>query len=421
MRDQTPPKIFLALFAGAACLAAVHATAQTETVLYSFNNSTKVQGGKSPEAPVIFDAAGNLYGTTYYGGNGGSTGCARNGGCGTVFELVPQAGGGWTEKVLHNFGHAQDGYNPAAGLVFDKAGNLYGTTVYGGKKYCGIVFELSPESGGHWNYTVIYDFCSQSEDADGDLPYGSLIFDSAGNLYGATAEGGLYGTGTVFELSPNAGGSWSEKVLYSFGSSFENGWFPSAPLTLDSAGNLYGAAASGGNYDSEVCPFGCGVVFELAKTNGEWSENVLYSFSTSGTDCVQPNGGLIFDPAGNLYGTSFYGAGMFELTPQTGGTWTETVTDISGGAYPEAGLVRGASGNLYGTTLSGGNHSSTGIVFELSPAAGGGFTQRTLFEFNGKDGADPYASLTLDALGNLYGTTYKGGAEGGGTVFEITP
>jgi len=224
----------------------------------------------------------------------------------------------------------------------------------------------------------------------------------------------------VFELSLEAGGGWTEEVLYSFGSSFDNGWFPEAPLTLDSAGNLYGAASSGGDYDSNVCPFGCGVVFELVNTDGAWNENVLYRFSTSGTDCVQPNGGLIFDLAGDLYGTSFYGAGMFDLTPQAGGVWTETVTDISGGEYSASGLIRDASGNLYGTTSSGGNHNN-GIVFELSPATGGGFTQRTLLEFNGRNGADPSAGLTFDSSGNLYGTTYGGGAEGGGTVFEITP
>jgi len=195
MQDQTFPsslKMLLCILTATACLVGLRATAQTETVLYSFNRSNTAQGGKSPDAQIIFDSSGNIYGTTSFGGNGGSTACARDGGCGTIFELVPQAGGGWTEKVLHNFGHAQDGHNPAAGLVFDNAGNLYGTA-NGGKDYCGIVFELSPEAGGKWDYSVIYSFCSQSPN-DGDLPYGSLIFDSAGNLYGATAEGGLYGT-----------------------------------------------------------------------------------------------------------------------------------------------------------------------------------------------------------------------------------
>src|ERR1019366_934096 len=210
-------------------------------VLYSFiHNGTD---GGFPQAGLIFDAAGNLYGTTSEGGT--SSSCS--GGCGTVFELTPTAGGGWTEKVLHNFNsNGTDGANPYAGLIFDAAGNLYGTTTVGGTYYYGTVFELTPTAGGGWTEKVLHSF--NYNGTDGNNPQASLTIDAAGNLYGTTSGGGTYGNykGTVFELTPAAGGDWTETVLHNFVG--PDGAAPLAGLIFDAAGNLYGTTSGGGTY-----------------------------------------------------------------------------------------------------------------------------------------------------------------------------
>jgi uncharacterized repeat protein (TIGR03803 family) len=227
----------LAIFAAAVLMTSTWAAAQ-EKVLYNFGNGTD---GVAPQAGLVMDAAGNLYGTTYNGGTYNY---------GTVFELTPAAGGGWTEMVLHNFNNdGVDGAYPHAGLIFDAAGNLYGTTHSGGthnascSNDCGTVFELTPSAGGTWTEKVLYDFYSIR--TDGAFPASSLIFDGAGNLYGTTIFGGASGAGngTVFELTPAAGGGWTERVLYSFGA---DGIWPYAGLIFDAAGNLYGTTSFGG-------------------------------------------------------------------------------------------------------------------------------------------------------------------------------
>jgi uncharacterized repeat protein (TIGR03803 family) len=418
------------------------ATNWHEKVLHSFNGTD----GWSPEAGLIFDAAGNLYGTTEYGGTGGNCGAY---GCGTVFELTPNGSGGWTETVLYSFcpqTGCTDGANPAAGLIFDAAGNLYGTTEYAGAYNSGTVFELTPNGSGGWTETVLYSFCSQANCTDGYGPLAGLIFDASGNLYGTTRDGGAYGYGTVFELTPTGGGGWTETVLHSFNQNGTDGAYPYAGLTFDTAGNLYGTTAYGGPYDY----FGGhpGTVFELTPTaGGGWTETVLYSFCSQANcaDGLNPYAGLIFDSAGNLYGTTPVGGQghgtVFELTPTAGGGWTEQVLlNFNGtdGNYPTAGLIFDAAGNLYGTTYEGGSWTGCsdgpngcGTVFELTPAAGG-WTQTVLHSFNntGTDahGYLPYAGLIFDAAGNLYGTTTGGGSGsncdpyfGCGTVFELTP
>ena len=384
----------------------------TEQVLLSFDGTD----GADPLANLIFDAAGNLYGTTYAGGSYG---------LGTVFELTPSMGGGWTEKVLHNFGQGSDGSQPAGGLIFDAAGRLYGTTYFGGSNGYGTVFQLIPSAGGDWTEKVLHSFSG----TDGSNPvYGSLTFDAAGNLYGTTYAGGSYGLGTVFELTPNPhaiGGSWAEKVLHNFGQG-SDGSQPENGLIFDAAGNLYGTTYAGGSY-------GVGAVFELTPSmGGGWSEKVLHNFG-QGSDGSQPVGGLIFDAAGRLYGTtqvggSFYHGTVFELTPEPGGDWTEKVLhNFSGGAdgaVPNVGLIFDAAHNLYGTTDLGGAYG-WGTVFELAPsphAVGGGWTAQVLHNFGqGSDGADPYGTLILDPAGNLYGVTEYGGAYHfyDGTVFEL--
>ena len=294
------------------------ATNWHEKVLHSFNGTD----GWSPEAGLIFDAAGNLYGTTEYGGTGGNCGAY---GCGTVFELTPNGSGGWTETVLYSFcpqTGCTDGANPAAGLIFDAAGNLYGTTEYAGAYNSGTVFELTPNGSGGWTETVLYSFCSQANCTDGYGPLAGLIFDASGNLYGTTRDGGAYGYGTVFELTPTGGGAWTERVLHGFGKGTD-GAGPSyyGKLIFDAAGNLYGMTLSGGAY-------GFGTAFELTPTaGGGWTEQVLYSFNNNGADGISPFAGLTFDAAGNLYGTTWEGgiyscggAGsacgtVFELSP----------------------------------------------------------------------------------------------------------
>ncbi len=393
----------LAIFTAILFVTSTRAAAQ-EQVLHSFaNNGTD---GLDPDGGAIFDAAGNLYGTTWAGGTYDG---------GTVYELTPAAGGGWTEKVLHSFNNnGTDAAYPAAGLIFDAAGNLYSTTAGGGAYRNGAVFELTPTAGGGWTEKVLYSF--NGNGTGGDAPYSGLVFDAVGNLYGTTYYGGTYSGGTVFELSPQAGGGWTEKVLHSFG----NGTDASAPfsgLTFDTAGNLYGTSEIGGA-DS------AGTVYELSpQAGGGWTEKVLYSFANNGTDGTVPRAGVIFDAAGNLYGTAFAGGAyklgaLFELTPAGGGTWTEKVLHSFGngtdGADPYAMLVFDTAGNLYGTTYQGGSYGG-GTVFRFNAQG-----EVLLHSFSGADGSEPFAGLIFDAAANLYGTTTSGGASNVGTVYEIT-
>jgi len=408
--------------------------ASDEKVLRSFNG----RDGYYPDVTLTFDASGNLYGTTSYGG--GSV--CNNSGCGMAFQLTPEAGGGWTEKVLHNFSNnGEDGYFPLGGLIFDGSGNLYGITVAGGTGSCdsfargvgcGTVFQLRPVASGNWKETVLYSF--NNDGADGEYPQAGLILDASGNLYGTTVAGGAEGSGTVFELT-NKAGKWEETILYSFNNNGNDGVYPDGGLTLGPSGDLYGTTYYGG-------PWNFGTVFELkSTTGGDWKERVLHSFN--GSDGRAPEATLIFDALGNLYGTTQLGGGksygaVFELTPAAGGKWEETVLHSfadsdQDGSSPEASLVFDGSGNLYGTTVGGGaggclEGTGCGTVFELTPAAGGGWSTKVLYSFkdNGKDGIYPQAGLITDASGNLFGTTSGGGGNSAcqdqcGTIFEIRP
>jgi uncharacterized repeat protein (TIGR03803 family) len=446
--------VVLTISAATMILAAPRVTAQSITVLHRFDANGV--DGFGPNGSLIFDAAGNLYGTTAGGGAS----------CGTVFELSPKAGGGWTEKILYNFGcdnqFGEDG--PIGSLIFDANGNLYGATAAGGTGECynpfndqnellgcGTVFELTP-SDGAWTEKVLHNFTDSTR--DGASPNGGLIFDAAGNLYGTTGQGGSgclvkegsTGCGTVFELSPTAGGGWAEQVLYRFGEAEADGTYPSAGLVMDTAGNLYGTTWNGG--DSTLCaPDGCGTVFELSRGLGRsWKEKVLYDFGSSNGVEQASSGGLIFDSAGSLYGTTSIGGGVsagtvFELSPMEGGSWTEKVLynfcskpDCTDGEAPEAGLILDASGNLYGTTNKGGAGLGYGTVFELTPEADGSWTERVLYSFGGGlghfvGGAFPDSGLIMDGEGNLYGTApvggigyeRRGGFYGYGTAFEVRP
>jgi len=416
--------------------------ASSEKVLYSFcSGGGNCADGGGPDSGVIIDSAGNLYGT-----NLGGTGqyCVSYGvQCGTVFELIP-SNGKWTEKVLYSFCSATncaDGDTPNAGLIFDKAGNLYGSTVGGGANGSGTAFELI-HNNDKWTEKVLYNFGATGS-TDALNPYTGLVFDKNGNLYGTTGGGGTgqgcqQGCGTVYELI-HGKGKWTEKVLHNFNGADGGGYNPLSVLILDKAGNLYGTTEYVG--PGQTCSVSCGTVFELIHRNGQWTEKVLHTFNNNGKDGIAPRAGVIFDNAGNLYGTTNYGGTgcggsgcgtVFQLSPGKNGKWTEKVLhsfDHNGkdGDFPLASLIFDEAGNIYGTTDSGGAYSDYGIVFELVPNAGK-WTERVLhsFNLNGQDGADPFASgVVRDKAGNLYGTTGYGGAycnpEGCGTVFEVTP
>ena len=258
--------------------------------------------GTQPVGGLIFDAAGNLYGTTYTGGPS----VGGNLGYGTVYELTPTGSGQWTETILHQFANGTDGAYPSGNLIMDASGNPYGTTSRGGGSTlctfgCGTVFKLTP-SGGTWTETVLYVFTGGS---DGGLPQAGLVIDPSGNFYGTTLWGGIHCSvcGTVFEVSPGSGGTWTETVPHSFGGFASDGTNPAASLVFDSAGNLYGTTVGGGYY-------GHGTAFELSPAaGGRWHESILHQFE-NGFDGQIPDSNLIFDSSGNLYGTTV-GGGLF--------------------------------------------------------------------------------------------------------------
>jgi hypothetical protein len=329
--------------------------------------------GAQPQGTLIADAAGNLYGVCDSGDPGP----------GLVYELIHNSDGSWTPSTLYTFTGGSDGANPISSLVFDGAGNLYGTTQYGGDLSCGfdgcgVVFELSPSSGGTWNETVIHTF----EGSDGEVPQSPLIFDAAGNLYGSTVEGGsaisglcTIGCGVIFELT-HTSGSWEQEIIHNF--DFYNGGGPMGNLSFDSAVNLYGVASYGGNVSAACDKGNCGVVFELAlNSSGVWRQIRQFNF------------------------------------------------DSTNGATPYAGLALGRAGHLFGTTYAGGNLScgskGCGVVFGLTPTPTS-WTQEVLHVFgSGNDGLEPTGSVILDPKGNIYGTTVLGGERSYGTVYEITP
>ncbi len=363
--------------------------------------------GAVAQGGLVFDAAGNLYGTTAAGGNGNH---------GTVFELSPGVGGIWTETVLYRFGGANvgDGGDPTGTLLIDAEGNLYGTASAGN----GVIFELlaPAEKGGAWAEKVLWAFGGQP---DGQIPEASLIFDAQGNLYGVTEDGGTNNEGAVFELSPGSGGVWTEQLLYSFESG-STGNRPQGGLVFDTKGNLYGTTVNGGTGD-------LGVVYELSPpaSGGAWTETVVHQFDSL-FDGGIPEANLVLDSVGNLYGTAsqgYYSSSFvpydgiaFELSPQPNGTWTESIlypfpNTATDGGSPESGMVSDGQGNLYGTTIFGGNAASQfttgGTVFELMPQSGGGWTEKVLHLF---------AATPTDGYETTAGVVF----DGNGNLFGTT-
>lgn len=363
--------------------AAPPALAQSETLVYSFAPSPD---GASPVAPLVLDGKGNLYGTTLDGGADRF---------GTVFKIAPSG----AETVLHSFpANSMDGALPEAALVLDSNGNLYGTTSSGGTHGVGMVFEVTSTG----TETVLYTFTGGP---DGGIPYGGLVLDSEGNLYGTTRSGGAYHGGTVFELTP----SGSETVWHSFGHG-SDGKFPYAGLVRDSNGNLYGTTMDGGTA-------GLGTVFEITESG---TETVLHSFTgTSGQDGAYPNAPLIRDAEGNLYSTTVGGSKGASIAFEISASGKETVLYVfPTGDQAYGGLAPDSRGNLYGTTKYGGTNK-VGGVYEITVSG----TVPTLYSFlkSQRDGYYPMAGLVLDSNGNLYGTTCRGGKHSNGAVFKVVP
>ena len=424
-------------------LSGAAAYAQTLTVLHQFSGGES--DGARPGAGMTMDRAGNLYGSTIYGGDESCTGLEAGGGgappgCGVLFKMK-KSGSGWLFIPLYIFpGDLQD-YLPTypGGLAIGPNGSLYGINFFGGltngPESAGDVFNAAPPPTAPasvfapWSYSFAYSFKGSLDQADGSNPTRTapLLFDAGGAIYGTTGYGGLANDGVVYKLTPSGNG-WTESVLYTFlGGS--DGVGPHG-VVLDNAGNLYGVTGVGGNQDCS--PFrGCGTVFELSPSQSGWTKTTLHTFQQGVDGGVA--GPLIRDSAGNLYGITLgfgpndSGGTVWEMSP-SGGGWTftvihafpaETVDD-----YGPYALTMDAAGNLYGITGWGG-HNNWGFLFKLTPSGGGNWTYTELYDFGTasgqSDGCNPQGSPLLDANGNLYGLTEFCGRFDVGTVWKFTP
>jgi uncharacterized repeat protein (TIGR03803 family) len=393
------------------------AFAGTVTTIHDFGTGPD---GENPQAGVIFDQTGNLYGTAALGALRGN---------GLVYSLTPEGGDIWTESFVHRFTGPPDGSVPVSSLIISSNGTLFGTTLEGGDQDMGTVFEATPpqNQGDPWKRRILYSFGAFA--GDGIHPNAGLLPARPG-FYGVTRDGGATGRGCVFQLTPPIGGGsdWTETILYNFTDSGDAA-FPSSELTRDQEGNLYGTGLLGGTDN-------LGAVYQLSpptSEGGTWTETVIFSFG--GTDGSSPFGRLVFDDAGALYGTTTGGgtgqAGtVYKLTPasQPGASWSQSVLyNFSGGkdgGSPFAGVIFGSKGRLFGTASTGGNGRPLpgGVVFRLDPPANDGdpWTEKVLHPFGGPDGFRPLCQLVWRDNA-LYGTTSAGGLNGTGNVFVAMP
>jgi uncharacterized repeat protein (TIGR03803 family) len=410
----------LALVFALAIVATQEAHAQTFTIIHSFAGPE----GAFPEAGFAIDGAGNLFGTTSEGGHND----------GNILELT-YGRSGWTLDSLYVFAGGWDGNYPEGKVSIAPDGTMYGTTKMGGASCvnnpngCGTVYHWAPPPRIPRAPYVIHRFLGGT---DGAFPESELTFDESGSIYGTTFGGGFAGTescpggcGTVYKLTPSGAG-WEETVLHSFRG--VDGRYPWGGVVFDRAGNLYGTTIGGGGYQN--CPQGCGVIYELTPSGSSWAVQTLHIF-TGGSDGSSPTGGLILDSSGNLYGTTSTGGPggggtVFELTPTNSGWTFTTLYGIPGiglaGEGVRGSLVMDRAGSLYGTTDADGANSR-GSVFKLTPS-NGSWTYTSLHDFNEPaEGWFPVPGVVLDSQGNLYGMTAIGGTTscGCGVAFEITP
>ncbi len=409
---QTTAALVIPIVFALAILLAHGAQAQTFQVIHEFTGGGD---GGDPLAGFTMDSEGNFYGTTFSGGLG----------YGTVFKLWHVAGG-WRITPLYSFQGGTDGSGPHGRVIFGPDGSLYGTTYEGGGGCpyyggCGTVFKLTPPATAcksaicPWTETVLYRAATDN----GQELWGEVVFDQAGNLYATVALGGLHDGGYVFELTPYGNG-WTSKILYSFNPDDGDCNDPEAGVVFDSSGDLLGTANTG-------CPYNIGGAYELTPSGSGWTESVVTAFQDM-TDGDGSMAGLIPDGHGGFYGTTFDlgpngGGTVFELTP-SGGSWmfslvySFTYFDNNGSGLL-APVSMDANGNLYGTTFE--CEECRGTVFELTPSSGT-WTRNVLYRFTGgNDGGFPYSNVVFDSSGNLYGTASYYGAYGQGVIWEITP
>lgn len=382
------------------------AAATTTDVIFSFEEDE----GEYADTDLETDNLGNIYGTTVLGGDFGS---------GTVFQLSPTPNG-WVHTVLYSFTGGTDGGEPYKGVTLDRDGNLYGTAVTGGSGNCeggcGVIYKLT-KTKGSWTQKVVHAFTGGN---DGSGPGSRVTVDRAGNIYGMTPTGGEYGLGTIYQIRPPSTGALTFKVIHAF-TGGADGSSGSAGRMILRDGRLYGAATTGGSH-------GSGVVFELTPMAfGKWDFKTIYTFQGQ-PDASFPYGALLFDPSGNIYGTTYYGGvngigAVYKLSPQPVGEWTEDVIysfqQGTDGNSPISNLVFDKAGNLYGTTSEGGLGSGT--IFKLSPV-GGNWTETVVHAFEGPpDGGFAYNGMVVDIFGNFYGATVHGGENNDGSVYKFTP
>jgi uncharacterized repeat protein (TIGR03803 family) len=397
----------------AAVIAVPAAQAQTFSVLHNF---TGEGDGALPYAGVTVGPGGVLYGTASAGGNHGH---------GVAFKLANQ-GSSWTLSPLYEFTGGSDGADPFGGVVIGPNGALYGTTSYGGAENYGTVFELRPPPTAckailcYWSESVLYTFM---EVPDGQYPeFVNLAFDRAGNIYGTTMLGGMYNSGTAFELTPSGGG-YTESIIHSFGGG-SDGVYPYSGVVLDTAGNVYGTTFGGGT--GTGCRGGCGTVYQLMPSSG-WLENILVDFDVTngytplGGLIIDASGNLYGTTTAG--GQHEFGE-VFKLAPSGGGFTYTSLYAFDQDCDSQSGVTMDAAGNFFGACYEGGAHQD-GWIFELTNCSET-CSVVDLHDFSGSDGWSPYDAPVLDANGNLYGTTYAGGTgncpqHGCGVVWEITP